>query len=46
MLLALAIILLILAIGLGTFVKSIFFVVAVLAAIAFVAYFSGRARTG
>jgi len=44
MLLLLAIILLILAIGLGGFVKSIFWLIAILAVIALVGYVVGRGR--
>lgn len=44
MLLALAIILLILAFGLGTFVKGIFWLIAILALIALIGYFTGRSN--
>jgi hypothetical protein len=46
MLLALAILLLILAIGLGAFVKGFLFLIAVLALLAFAAYFMGSRGSG
>jgi hypothetical protein len=43
MLLLLALILLIIAVGLGAFVKAVFFLIAILAAVALVGHLTGRA---